>query len=333
MDRIDLARLDAYKSHTASYSFCKKEFVKIQKLKVEYVEAVVRLRSPTELKEKELTRKNTKGTEQKLFSDADKKILELEQKWKEQLNQFFTMLGIKELTTKGTKNTKDLFQDESELKQWFESELKEKAIAYGTLSFVAHKDSYLEVSDKYPLSKEIKKVLDAQREFNLGFDRNNKADNDELRESSYELVELGEVCEFEYGKPLKEEDRITGEYPVFGSNGIVGYHNTFLVEKPFIIVGRKGSAGSVHYSELSGYPIDTTFFVKLKKEDKVNLKYLYNILKSLDLKNVNTQAGVPGLNRNDAYKLQIPLPPLKKLFERLKGIKTKLKSMKRRLRN
>jgi restriction endonuclease S subunit len=34
------------------------------------------------------------------------------------------------------------------------------------------------------------------------------------------------------------------------------------------------------------------------------------MLKSLDLKFVNTQSGVPGLNRNDAYKLMIPLPPL-----------------------
>lgn len=128
--------------------------------------------------------------------------------------------------------------------------------------------------------------------------------------SSYELVEIGDLCSFEYGKPLKSEDRQPGEYPVFGSNGIVGYHSEYLVEAPFLIIGRKGSAGEVVYSESNGYPIDTTFYVKLAKEDKVKLKFLYHILKSLDLKNVNVQAGVPGLNRNDAYKLKIPLPPL-----------------------
>jgi len=126
----------------------------------------------------------------------------------------------------------------------------------------------------------------------------------------WEMVELGSVCEFKYGKALKEENRITGEFPVFGSNGIVGYHNIYLVEAPFIIVGRKGSAGSVHYSNKNGFPIDTTFFVKLKNEKVIKQIFLYYLLLQLNLKNVNVQAGVPGLNRNDAYKLKIPLPPL-----------------------
>jgi type I restriction enzyme M protein len=127
--------------------------------------------------------------------------------------------------------------------------------------------------------------------------------------TSYDIVKLGDVISLEYGKPLKEEDRISGDYPVFGSNGIVGFHNSFLVEAPFIIVGRKGSAGKVHYSRKSGFPIDTTFYVKLK-DDKILLKYLFYILDKLNLHKLNVQAGVPGLNRNDAYDLSIPLPSI-----------------------
>ena len=80
-------------------------------------------------------------------------------------------------------------------------------------------------------------------------------------------MELGKICTFEYGKPLKEIDRKGGEYPVYGSNGIVGYHNEYLVKGPFIIVGRKGTAGAVVYSEKSGFPIDTTFYIQLKEND------------------------------------------------------------------
>lgn len=120
---------------------------------------------------------------------------------------------------------------------------------------------------------------------------------------------MGKICTFEYGKPLKEENRIKGEYPVFGSNGIVGYHNKYLVEGPFIIVGRKGTTGAVNYSEKNGYPIDTTFYVLLA-DKSINLKFLYLIMQNLDLGKVNTQAGVPGLNRNDAYKIKIPVPSL-----------------------
>jgi hypothetical protein len=60
-----------------------------------------------------------------------------------------------------------------------------------------------------------------------------------------------------------------GDIPVFGSNGIVGYHNVYLIEGPAIIVGRKGTAGAVNYSEKSCYPIDTTFFVKLIDQTKL----------------------------------------------------------------
>ncbi len=129
-------------------------------------------------------------------------------------------------------------------------------------------------------------------------------------DSSWEMVKLGDVCSFEYGKPLKKEDRQNGMYPVFGSNGIVGYHNEYLVKGPFIIIGRKGSAGAVTYSESDGYPIDTTFFVKIADKNLVCLKFLFSIIHNIGLEGVNTQAGVPGLNRNDAYKIKIPLPPL-----------------------
>jgi type I restriction enzyme S subunit len=95
-------------------------------------------------------------------------------------------------------------------------------------------------------------------------------------------VEFGEVCTFEYGKPLKEIDRKDGEYPVYGSNGIVGYHNKYFVKGPFIIVGRKGTAGAVVYSAKSGFPIDTTFYVQLKDRE-IDLKYLYLIMATLDL--------------------------------------------------
>lgn len=123
------------------------------------------------------------------------------------------------------------------------------------------------------------------------------------------LVRLGDVISLEYGKPLKESDRSGDGYPVFGSNGAVGLHREFIVKGPFIVVGRKGSAGAVTYSQESGWPIDTTYFVALKRED-VDLKYIYWTLWKADLSLIRETAGVPGLNRNDAYDLEIPLPPL-----------------------
>ncbi len=133
--------------------------------------------------------------------------------------------------------------------------------------------------------------------------------SDQQDNPEWRKVKLGEVCTFEYGKPLKEESRKGNQYPVFGSNGIVGYHDEYFIDGPFIIIGRKGSAGSVQYSQSSGFPIDTTFYAKLQDE-RIFLRFLYYLLILLQLNKNIAQSGVPGLNRNDAYKLQISIPPL-----------------------
>ena len=133
--------------------------------------------------------------------------------------------------------------------------------------------------------------------------------HDQQNNPEWRKVKLGKVCTLEYGKPLKEQWRKDGKYPVFGSNGIVGYHNEYLITGPFIIVGRKGSAGMVQYSIGDGFPIDTTFYIKAQKR-QICLLFLYYLLLELNLKKVGLQSGVPGLNRNDAHRIKIQLPSL-----------------------
>ena len=130
---------------------------------------------------------------------------------------------------------------------------------------------------------------------------------------SWEIVQLKNICTFAYGKPLKKTDRIKGEFPVYGSNGIVDKHNNFLVESPFIVIGRKGSAGRLNFSNKNGFPIDTTFYISSDQiiDDQVDIKFLFYSLKNLDLDKVSNDQTVPGLNRNDAYRKKISLPSKK----------------------
>lgn len=121
-------------------------------------------------------------------------------------------------------------------------------------------------------------------------------------------VRLGSLLELVYGKSLPKKKRSGEGYPVYGSNGVVDLHDEFLTEGPFIIVGRKGSHGEVNWSEKSGWPIDTTYFVRANK--RLNLKMIYYLLTSLNLKRLNRSTAIPGLNREDAYNENVPLPPL-----------------------
>ena len=125
----------------------------------------------------------------------------------------------------------------------------------------------------------------------------------------WEVVRLGEIFSLEYGKGLTEKERENGEYPVYGSNGVVGYHSQYIVKGPGIIVGRKGTIGAITWSNRNFWPIDTTYYILLKKPE-TDLKWLFYKLSSLKLAKLNMATGTPGLNRDLVYKLQIPLPPL-----------------------
>ena len=65
----------------------------------------------------------------------------------------------------------------------------------------------------------------------------------------WDVKTLGSIVELVYGKALKSEDRCDGNYPVYGSSGVVGYHNEALVKRGGIIVGRKGNVGSIHWCD------------------------------------------------------------------------------------
>lgn len=122
----------------------------------------------------------------------------------------------------------------------------------------------------------------------------------------WETNRLENILELAYGKALKKTERIEGDYPVYGSGGVDGSHNEFLVKGPGIIVGRKGTVGSLYWENKDFYPIDTVFYVKPKKY--FSLVYCYQLLKTLGLENMNTDAAVPGLNRNNAYRLDVITP-------------------------
>jgi len=132
--------------------------------------------------------------------------------------------------------------------------------------------------------------------------------NNELPDG-WKKYKLGEIIELLYGKGLREQDRKPGNIPVYGSNGIIGYHNTPLVKGPGIIIGRVGSIGKINYSPVDFYPIDTAYYVNLKKHN-IDMKFLYYLLFTLPMNKLNFQSAVPGLNRNIAYSLDVAIPPL-----------------------
>lgn len=126
--------------------------------------------------------------------------------------------------------------------------------------------------------------------------------------SDIEWIEttVGDYCPFIYGKALPQSKRISGNIPVYGSNGIVDFHNSSCVNTAGVIIGRKGSVGAIHLSEKPFWVIDTAFYIV--NDDLEELKFTYYLLKILGLSEMNSDSAVPGLNRENAHSLKIKIP-------------------------
>ena len=124
----------------------------------------------------------------------------------------------------------------------------------------------------------------------------------------WDSIPLGDLIDLNYGKALKTDKRSGSGFPVVGSSGIVGYHDTPLVDGPGISVGRKGTVGKVTFLFESFYPIDTAYFVTPKCN--IGMTFMLHLLKSIGLETMNSDSAVPGLNRSRALSINIPSFPV-----------------------
>lgn len=168
------------------------------------------------------------------------------------------------------------------------------------------------LDDKIELNRRMNETLEAMARaiFTDWFVDFGPDTNDEIP-AGWRSARIGDILELVYGKALPERDRQPGSVPVYGSGGIAGFHSTSIAEGPSIIVGRKGTVGSLHWEDRNFYPIDTVFYVRAKAP----LTYCFYLLERLRLDTMNTDAAVPGLNRNNVYRLETLVPPNSLLAE------------------
>ena len=132
-----------------------------------------------------------------------------------------------------------------------------------------------------------------------------------LMRSAFPCPLLREVAIIHNGQALRSEDReVDGSEDVFASGGLVGKHTHRLHSGPFVVIGRKGSAGKVTYAPRGGWVTDTAYFAVPIKSDELHCKFLFYALKALDLSVSIISTAIPGINRTAIYGYAIPLPPL-----------------------
>ncbi|CAE1134401.1 restriction endonuclease subunit S [Xanthomonas euroxanthea] len=134
-----------------------------------------------------------------------------------------------------------------------------------------------------------------------------ETENSDLGEipKGWQVNNVGRLLELAYGKALKAIDRVDGPIPVYGSGGVTGSHSQALVSHGSVIVGRKGTVGALYWEDGPFFPIDTTFYVR---PIAAPMTYCFYLLQTLGLDKMNTDAAVPGLNRDNVYRLEHVLP-------------------------
>ncbi|MCO6173596.1 N-6 DNA methylase [Flavobacterium sp. NRK F10] len=126
----------------------------------------------------------------------------------------------------------------------------------------------------------------------------------------WEMEQLDKIIKLSSGKGLTSINMVEGPYPVYGGNGINGYHNEYFLEEPTIVIGRVGAyCGVVHITENKSWISDNGLYVTNFLQE-IELKYLSQVLTQLNLNQFAKVGGQPSISQKTVTDLKIPVPSL-----------------------
>jgi type I restriction enzyme, S subunit len=128
--------------------------------------------------------------------------------------------------------------------------------------------------------------------------------------SGWLWVRLGELFKVTSGTNLTKEKMIEGSIPVYGGNGVAGYHNEYNIEKSTIVIGRVGFyCGSIHLTPEKAWITDNAF-ITYYDEQRLFQFYVIWLLKIINLQIDTSATAQPVISGSKIYPILIPLPPL-----------------------
>ena len=122
-----------------------------------------------------------------------------------------------------------------------------------------------------------------------------------------EKYKLSELIVIKNGRDHK--DLPNGDYPVFGSGGVMRYVNSYLYDKPSVLLPRKGSLSNIQYSDTPFWTVDTLYYTEIN-EELVSPYYLYRYLRLLDMSRLDSGTGVPSMTFDSYYNINVFLPKI-----------------------
>ncbi|MBQ6625615.1 MAG: restriction endonuclease subunit S, partial [Clostridia bacterium] len=128
-------------------------------------------------------------------------------------------------------------------------------------------------------------------------------------EKSWETAIWNDVLTIKNGKNQKQVENPTGQYPICGSGGIMGYADNYISEANSVIIGRKGNINKPILMREKYWNVDTAF--GLEPNNKfllVDFLFLFCVL--FDFEKLNKAVTIPSLTKADLLKIEMPIPPI-----------------------
>jgi type I restriction enzyme S subunit len=153
--------------------------------------------------------------------------------------------------------------------------------------------------------------------------------------NGWEWARLGQIIDISSGNGLTSANmNSSGEIPVYGGNGVTGYHDQTNVEKPTLVIGRVGYyCGSIHITPATAWVTDNAF-VTTFSEENIYLDFLYWLLKGTNLKENENATAQPVISGRKIYPIVIGLPPKKeqiRIVAKVEELMTLCDALKARL--
>ncbi|MBR0930645.1 restriction endonuclease subunit S [Bradyrhizobium diazoefficiens] len=122
-------------------------------------------------------------------------------------------------------------------------------------------------------------------------------------------ISLGDLIRVKSGDGLVAKDMAPGgAFPVYGGNGINGYHDQFMFEEPKLVVGRVGVyCGAVHLTKPKSWVTDNALYVAEFKRP-ISETYLKHALIEANLNQYAGRAAQPLISGGRIYPVEILLP-------------------------
>ncbi len=135
----------------------------------------------------------------------------------------------------------------------------------------------------------------------------------------WKQTKLGNVLSLSNGKPPhKRTDK--SPYPIYGSNGIIGFTQETNADAETIVIGRVGShCGSVYFSKQKCWITDNAIQANALSDN--DARFLFYLLKTLNLNTWRTGSGQPLLNQTilSSIPVLIPAPPEQRAIAHVLG--------------